>query len=98
MINVDGYVPVVCRISIELGSGYRSDRLGLVDAFSSGHKLISFVMNFMCRGIDRRATARRRTVRSGQDLDWRGRQAVRKIRVTEQELRQVRAKLRALIG
>jgi mRNA interferase MazF len=33
-----------------------------------------------------------------KNLDWRARQAVRKSRVTEQELRQVRAKLRALIG
>jgi mRNA interferase MazF len=31
-------------------------------------------------------------------LDWRGRRAARKGKVTDQELRQVRAKLRALIG
>jgi mRNA interferase MazF len=33
-----------------------------------------------------------------KNLDWRVRRAIRKGRVTDQELRQVRAKLRALIG
>jgi mRNA interferase MazF len=33
-----------------------------------------------------------------KNLDWRARRAARKGKVTDQELRQVRAKLRALIG
>ena len=52
------------------------------------------------RGADRWNAAKRRPGRPGEEtsLDWRTRKATRKAAVSAEELEDVRAKLRALIG